>query len=275
MEPFILKSKEYFSIKEWMDRYPGLEAGFTSKNGGVSQQAFTGLNFGFHVGDNQAAVCQNRRLLAERIGFPVSTWVGAEQTHQIHIEKVTMTDKGKGADEYATSFANTDGFFTDEPGILLTLCFADCVPIYFIEPRRNLIGVAHAGWKGSVAGIAGEMVSKFQQNGAALEKISVIIGPSICKKCYIVDERVILLVKNILEGVENLPYNQVSEGQFSLDLKELNKQILLKAGVKRENIGITDFCTSCDREHFYSHRRDEGNAGRMMAYIGWKEDRNP
>lgn len=275
MEPFILKSQEYFSLKEWMDRFPGLEAGFTTKNGGVTQQAFTGLNFGFHVGDDQNSVCKNRLLLAEKIDFPLSRWVGAEQTHNIHIAEIAKNDQGRGSDAYESSFSGTDGFLTDEEGVLLTLCFADCVPLYFIEPETRLIGVAHAGWKGTVNGMAGEMINKFQQNGAKTEKISAVIGPSICKKCYIVDERVINLVKNILDGVDILPYNQVSEGQYSLDLKELNRQILIKAGVEPGNIQVTDYCTSCSTEHFYSHRRDKGNAGRMMAYIGWKEDGRP
>lgn len=275
MEPFILSKDEFFSIKEWMERYPGLEAGFTTKNGGVSKQAFSGLNFGFHVGDEQGAVCQNRLLLANKINFPLDSWIGAEQTHGVRIQKVSKKDQGRGSEDYDSSFNDTDGFFTDETGILLTLCYADCVPLYFIEPDSRLIGAAHAGWKGTVSGIGAEMINKFQQNGAKTEKISAVIGPSICKKCYIVDERVILLVKNVLEGVESLPYNQVSEGQYSLDLKELNRQILLKAGVKNENIHVTDFCTSCHSEHFYSHRRDKGNAGRMLAYIGWKEDSRP
>ncbi|WP_226644068.1 peptidoglycan editing factor PgeF [Mesobacillus subterraneus] len=276
MEPFSLKSQEYFVIKEWMERFPGLKVGFTTKNGGVSNQdAFTGLNFGFHVGDEQNAVCENRRLLADQIAFPLSGWVGAEQTHDIHIARVEKSDQGRGSTNYDSSFAETDGFLTNEQGILLTLCYADCVPLYFIEPETRLIGVAHAGWKGTVHGIAAEMISKFQQNGAKTENISAVIGPSICKKCYIVDERVINLVKNILDGVDKLPYNQVSEGQYSLDLKELNRLILLKAGVSDGNIQVTDYCTSCHSEHFYSHRRDKGNAGRMMAYIGWKEDSHP
>ncbi|RSD28100.1 peptidoglycan editing factor PgeF [Mesobacillus subterraneus] len=275
MEPFILSSKEYFSIKEWMDRFPGLEAGFTSKNGGVSQQAFTGLNFGFHVGDEQGAVCENRLLLSDKIDFPLSSWVGAEQTHDTRIARVSKTDKGRGSDAYESSFSGTDGFFTDEKEILLTLCFADCVPLYFIEPELGIIGVAHAGWKGTVNGIGSEMINKFQQNGANIEKIYAVIGPSICKKCYIVDERVISLVKNILDGVDILPYNQVSDGQYSLDLKELNRQIMVKAGIKAENILVSEFCTSCHSEHFYSHRREHGKAGRMMAYIGWKEDSRP
>ncbi|KIY20696.1 MULTISPECIES: peptidoglycan editing factor PgeF [Mesobacillus] len=276
MEPFILKNPEFFILKEWMERFPGLEAGFTTKNGGVSQlQAFSGLNFAFHVGDDPSSVCENRLLLANKIDFPLPSWVGAEQTHGIQIAKIDKADQGKGSSDYRSSFLATDGFLTLQRGILLTLCFADCVPLYFIEPETKMIGIAHAGWKGTVHGIAAEMISKFKQNGANSDKILVIIGPSICKKCYIVDERVINLVKNRLDGVEKLPYNQISEGQYSLDLQELNRDILVKAGIKDENIETTEYCTSCHSEHFYSHRRDKGNAGRMIAYIGWKEDSRP
>lgn len=272
MEPFIIKNQKYFSIESWMNGDSGLLAGFSTKNGGVSQGGFSGLNFGYHVGDDSAAVTKNRELLAQAVDFPLACWTGAEQTHEVKIQKITKADRGRGSDCYETSFLRTDGFFTDEKGILLTLCFADCVPLYFIDQDKGLIGLAHAGWKGSVGGIAKEMVSVFVQNGSHPSAISAIIGPCICKKCYIVDERVVKLVEKILEGVEKKPYNQISTGQYSLDLKELNKQVLLRAGVQQANILETSYCTNCHSDYFYSHRRDRGNTGRMLAFIGWKEE---
>lgn len=272
MEPFIIKNEKYFSIESWMKDEPQLLAGFSTKNGGVSEDDFSGLNFGYHVGDDSAAVTKNRELLAQEIDFPLDCWIGAEQTHEVKIRKVTKADKGKGSDRYETSFLGTDGFFTDEKGVLLTLCFADCVPLYFIDREKGLIGLAHAGWKGSVGGIAKEMVSVFVQNGSHPSAISAIIGPCICKKCYIVDKRVIKLVEKILEGVEKKPYNQINTDQYSLDLKELNKLVLLSAGVKQANILETSYCSSCDSHYFYSHRRDQANTGRMLAFIGWKEE---
>lgn len=272
MEEFKLKDTKYFTLESWMSDNSGLFAGFSTKNGGVSKGDCSGLNFGFHVGDSPSSVIKNRELLAQESEFPLECWIGAEQTHEISIQKVTKADRGRGSDRYETSFPRTDGFFTDERGIMLTLCFADCVPIFFLDKEKGFIGVAHAGWKGSVAGIAKEMVSVFVQNGSHPSAISVIIGPSICKKCYIVDDRVIKLVEKGLEGVEEKPYNQINTVQFSLDLKELNKQILLRAGVKQSNISITSYCTSCNSDYFYSHRRDQGSTGRMLAFIGWKEE---
>ncbi|XNQ36028.1 polyphenol oxidase family protein [Bacillus sp. 1P10SD] len=134
-----------------------------------------------------------------------------------------------------------------------------------------MIGTAHAGWKGTVGKIAKEMITAWEKEGIKPEQIFVAIGPSICEKCYIVDERIIKLVENTLDGSRSLPYNLVSEGQFSLDLREVNRQILLASGVPDRNILLTRYCTSCNQEEFFSHRRDQGKTGRMLSFIGWKE----
>ncbi len=272
MDPFILKEKEYFIVDDWVQRFPSLSVGFTTKNGGKSSGDFSSLNVGFHVNDNEQAVNENRLLLSEKLDFPLTNWIGAQQTHEIRIKKITAADKGNGAISYANAFKQTDGFYTFENGILLTLCYADCVPLYFFHPESRAIGIAHAGWKGTVNGIAEEMIHAFQSEGLNSNDIFVVIGPSICENCYIVDDRVINLVQNKLEDVELKPYNLISDHQYNLNLKECNKEILLQAGVLRENILITNLCTSCQKDHFYSHRRDHGKTGRMMSFIGWKED---
>lgn len=272
MEPFILKDTRHFLIKEWMDKYPNLVAGFTSKNGGFSEADFSTLNLGLHVNDSITSVNENRRCVADALYFPVEHWVGAEQTHNVNIETVTKKDAGKGSLCYVESFKDTDGFLTFDKNILLTLCFADCVPLFFFHEDTGAIGLAHAGWKGTVNGIAEEMVKLYVSKGIKEKDIHVIIGPSICRNCYIVDVPVINLVKSRLGEVGDHIYNQIKEDQFELDLKEVNKAILLHAGVLEENIQVSDFCTSCHEEHFFSHRRDKGNTGRMMSFIGWKED---
>ncbi|WP_234969312.1 peptidoglycan editing factor PgeF [Bacillus massilinigeriensis] len=271
MEPFKRFAKEFFSIIEWMEMFPGLTSGFTTRNGGVSAGQVNGLNFGYHVKDEQKNVTRNRKSLSKSIGFPLHTWVGAEQTHETKIQRITSGDRGMGASSYDTSFKGIDGFYTSESGILLTMCFADCVPLFFIYPEKRWIGIAHAGWRGTVGNIAGEMVSSLVSHGAASEGILAAIGPSICKTCYIVDERIIELVENVLERVDKKPYNQISGGQYALDLKEVNRLMLLKAGLKEEHILVTGHCTSCSNEIFYSHRKEKFSAGRMAAFIGWKE----
>ncbi|WP_026581488.1 peptidoglycan editing factor PgeF [Bacillus sp. J33] len=272
MEPFLLKNEEFFIIKEWEKRFPNLTAGFTTKNGGCSQNEFDTLNLGLHVNDSHEAVSQNRKHLAGLLGFSTEKWVGAEQTHEVRIRKVSNSDKGKGALIYDDSFPATDGFFTYDKGVLLTLCYADCVPIYFLHEKTGAIGIAHAGWKGTVSGICKEMAKLYRNEGIELSEVQAVIGPSICEKCYIVDDRVISKVQKILEDVDAKPYNLVKDNQYHLDLKKLNKQILLNAGIQENNIMITGYCTSCHQDYFFSHRRDKGRTGRMMSFIGWKEE---
>lgn len=271
MEPFAYKHQSYFSIENWMEQYPGLVAGLTTKKGGTSTGDYENFNLGFHVGDQLQAVCSNRNQLANLIQFPLTSWVGAEQTHDTEIRKITEVDRGKGSDSYDSAFRATDGFYTNEEGVLLTLCYADCVPLFFISPKHHMIGAAHAGWKGTVNEIARKMVEKWGEEGIPPNQIFAAIGPSICEKCYIVNDYVINFVENILEDVDKKPYNTIKEGQYSLDLRELNKIILLKAGVPEKNIQMTKLCSSCDQSEFFSHRRDQGKTGRMLSYIGWKE----
>ncbi|MCL6573450.1 MAG: peptidoglycan editing factor PgeF [Bacillus sp. (in: Bacteria)] len=274
MEPFILENQSFFTIKSWITQFPGLVAGMTSKRGGVSKTNFESLNLGFHVGDVHQDVCSNRKKVSELLDFPLDYWVGAEQTHDIVLKRVTKADRGKGSISYQDSFKGIDGFYTNEEGILLTLCYADCVPLLFITPEKNMIGVAHAGWRGTVGQIAKQMITLWGKEGITPEQIFVVIGPSICEKCYIVNKQVINLVENTLEDVKILPYNLITDGQYSLDLRELNRRILLNAGVPERNIRTTSFCTSCDKKEFFSHRRDQGRTGRMVSFIGWKETMN-
>jgi polyphenol oxidase len=270
MEPFVLKNESFFSIESWIRQFPGLAAGMTTKNGGASKGNYETLNLGFHVGDDRSDVCINRGKVSELLKFPLNTWVGAEQTHGIHLKKISKADRGKGSNSYEDSFKDTDGFYTNEEGILLSLCFADCVPLFFIAPESRMIGIAHAGWKGTVGQIAKEMINAWGREGITPQQIFVAIGPSICEKCYIVDQRVINLVENTLVDVETLPYNLINDGQYSLDLREVNRQIIVNSGIPDINIQMTGFCSSCDKE-FFSHRRDQGRTGRMVSFIGWKE----
>lgn len=271
MEPFVLNNQSYLLIETWMNQFPDLVAGMSTKNGGISSGGFKNLNLGFHVGDSLEAVCSNRSKLAELLQFPLTQWVGAEQTHEINLKKVTSADCGKGASSYESSFKETDGFYTNEENILLTLCFADCVPLFFISPDHRMIGAAHAGWRGTVNEIACRMIEAWMVEGINPDEIFVAIGPSICEKCYIVNDYVVNFVENILDDVEKKPYNQIKEGQYQLNLQEVNKLLLIKAGVPEKNILITNHCSSCNDAEFFSHRRDQGNTGRMLSFIGWKE----
>jgi YfiH family protein len=273
MEPFQLVQDELLRISPWQDQYPHVMAGFTSKNDGFSKEPFYTFNLGLHVNDSKDNVIKNRKKLSEIIEFPTEEWVCSEQVHDHHIKKVTRSDRGKGVYVYEEGVPNTDGIYTDESHVLLTSVYADCVPLYFFVPSRGLIGLAHAGWKGTVKQIASRMVNCWvEDEGVNIEDILVAIGPSIHDCCYIVDDRVINEVDQTLTVGDKPPYTEVSSGQYSLHLSNLNHLLLKKMGIREKNILISSRCTSCEEDLFFSHRRDQGKTGRMMSFIGYKED---
>ncbi|PFA68969.1 laccase [Bacillus sp. AFS015802] len=269
-EPFVVETESYYSIDKWTKENPNLIAGITTKCGGISAGPFDSFNMGLHVGDKDTSVIHNRQSLAADLDMPLECWVGAEQTHGNNIYIPGSEDAGKGADSYHSSIKDTDGFMTAERNILLTMCYADCVPLYFLDRASGTIGLAHAGWKGTVLEIGPKMVGAFIGKGSSLSSLEVVIGPSICKDCYVVDDYVIDKVKKTLEDENNLPYNLKEEGQYNLDLKVLNKQLLLQSGLHSDQIHTSSFCSSC-HENFFSYRRDGGKTGRIMSFIGWKE----
>ncbi|MCX8001704.1 MAG: peptidoglycan editing factor PgeF, partial [Anoxybacillus mongoliensis] len=252
------------------DDWENVIVAFTTKRGGVSSEPFATLNVGMHVNDHRHAVCENRKKVAEQLNVSLDRWVCADQVHGVHIEKVTSEHAGKGVRTYDTAVPHTDGLYTSEQQLMLALCFADCVPLYFFAPSKKLIGLAHAGWKGTVHNIAGEMVKRWSEEGVNVRDMYVVIGPSIGRCCYIVDDRVITFVQKALVNSSQSLYNETSKGQYALDLKEMNKQLLQQAGVPSEHIAISSYCTSCEQSLFFSHRRDGGKTGRMMALIGWR-----
>ncbi|MEH7652491.1 peptidoglycan editing factor PgeF [Bacillus safensis] len=273
-DPFQQTSPYAMTIHDWTNMTcSGKEvlAGFTTKNGGFSLPPYHSLNTGLHVGDDASSVQMNRQVIADVAVVPLSDWVFADQTHEDRILKVTKEQRGRGSLHYHEALPGTDGLYTSETNMMLALCFADCVPLYFLAPQNGLIGTAHAGWKGTVKQIGAKMVDEWiGQEGVKADHIQVVIGPSIGSCCYIVDDVVMDQVKQLPFSTEDV-YSEISQGQYKIDLKTLNKNVLLHAGIKEENIHVSSMCTSCSDQLFFSHRRDQGKTGRMMSFVGFKE----
>ncbi|WP_085508102.1 peptidoglycan editing factor PgeF [Thalassobacillus devorans] len=267
-EPFSHKEDRVFVIEEWMQAQPKLQAGFTSRKGGVSAPPYASFNHGLHVNDKEQDVIANRELLASSTGISLNKWVIGEQVHGTEVAVVKRADGGRGAREQGSSVKNCDGLITNTPGLLLAAFFADCVPLYFHAPNAGWIGIAHAGWKGTVNGMAASMVEALINEGASREDIHATIGPSISKKHYEVDQRVI---DNIEDKYIKLVTEPRNDGKFLLDLRELNRLMLVGAGIKEQNIRITEHCTYEQEDVFFSHRRDNGKTGRMLGFIGFTD----
>ncbi|MGP4080315.1 peptidoglycan editing factor PgeF [Pseudalkalibacillus sp. R45] len=268
-DPFTLGHEMYYKIKELRNFTTNkVTAGFSTRHGGVSQGPFQSLNLGLHVKDVDHDVIDNRRRLAEAIDTQLEQWVFADQVHGSDICKVEQTDKGKGSKSLESGIIGMDGLYTRESGLVLALAYADCVPVFFLSEESDIVGVAHAGWKGSVKGIAAKMVGTWVTNEeVAVDSIHVFVGPSIQGCCYEVDKHVITQVDDSLDDEDPRPYTAKGNSKYQLDLQRLNKQLLMKAGVPEKNVHLTKLCTSCNVDRFFSHRKENGTTGRMLGFI--------
>jgi YfiH family protein len=260
------------SLQAWQNENSYILAGFTIRNGGFSSDSFQSLNMGFHVEDDPELVQRNRRAFAEEIGFPIQNWVGTKQVHGTNIVKVSHRDRGRGSLDFETAIENTDGVYTADEDVFLTSLYADCVPLYFYSQKNNLIGLAHAGWRGTVGKIGPKMIKLWcEEEKVDVRDIQAAIGPAIGDCCYEVDEKVITEVRAALDGHEdNTVYSESKAGKYQLNLQRLNEILLIKAGLPSENIIKSQDCTSCKNDIFFSHRKENGKTGRMMSFIGRK-----
>ncbi|MBW7473638.1 peptidoglycan editing factor PgeF [Paenibacillus oenotherae] len=275
------KGPSLFLIEKWMDADARLTSGFTSRLGGSSSNPWTSLNCGLHVGDADEDVVRNRQLVAEALEWPFEAWTCAEQVHGSHVHKVTIDDRGRGRSSRDTAIADTDALITGEKDVLLASFYADCVPLYYYDPVREVIALAHAGWKGTVLEIARETAGAMQREfGCRAEDIRAAIGPSIGGCCYEVDsvvlERVEPLVRDLADKQSRYGASFESmvagsgEGKAHINLKEINRQIMIKAGILPINIEMTEWCTGCSTDIFFSHRMEGGATGRMASWIGMR-----
>lgn len=284
MEPFVQKDgmPALLHLEPWRFGHPSITAGFTGRHGGAGKAPYDSFNCAFHVGDAPEDVLKNRRLLAESLGFTLDAWTCGEQTHGIDIAVVTEEDRGRGNLDRAGAFQSTDGLLTCVPGVLLTSFYADCVPLYFYDPVQRAAGLAHAGWKGTVAEIAGAMVSKMEEvYGSRPKDIVAAIGPSIGECCYEVDDYVMDHVRRLESELSGLNISEAAPdlyakseghaGKSMLNLKEMNRRIMIKAGILPTHIECTTWCTSCNSDLFFSYRKENGVTGRMTSWIGIKE----
>lgn len=278
MEPFVQSEEKLtmLHLEPWREKHGVITAGFTGRQGGASKAPYDSLNCAFHVGDAPEDVLHNRKALAEALGFTLEDWTCGEQTHGADIAVVKESDRGRGRLDRISAYQATDGLLTNVPGVLLTSFYADCVPLYFYDPVCSVVGLAHAGWKGTVAQIAATMVSRMTTvYGSRPQDIRAAIGPSIGECCYEVDDYVMdhvhRLEKEFSKLEETYRKSDTDGSKYMLNLKELNQRIMIKAGILPTHIECTSLCTSCNTDLFFSYRKENGITGRMTSWIGIKE----
>ena len=285
MTAFVRKAAEDAVLREdWHEnedgsrllllKYPLLERTgivehcFTTRLGGVSADIFSTMNLSFTRGDEEAAVRENYRRLARALGAEVGQFVCSDQTHTVNVRRVTAADAGKGLTR-ERDYRDVDGLITDEPGLVLSTFYADCVPLYVVDPVHRAIGMSHSGWRGTAARMGAVTLSAMQEAyGTRPEDVVCAVGPSICKDCYEVSADVIEEFRKAFSK-EYWPelYYAKENGKYQLNLWRANELIFREAGILPEHTAVTDLCTCCNSSLLFSHRASHGKRGNLGAFL--------
>ena len=230
----------------------------------------------FTRGDEEAAVRENYRRLARALGAEVGQFVCSDQTHTVNVRRVTAADAGKGLTR-ERDYRDVDGLITDEPGLVLSTFYADCVPLYVVDPVHRAIGMSHSGWRGTAARMGAVTLSAMQEAyGTRPEDVVCAVGPSICKDCYEVSADVADIFAEEFPGHEQeilaeSEKNSVgmahADKKYQLDLWKANEIIFLEAGVRKEHLAVTDICTCCNPKLLFSHRASHGKRGNLGGFL--------
>ncbi|MGI6030116.1 MAG: peptidoglycan editing factor PgeF [Eubacteriales bacterium] len=241
--------------------------GFSTRLGGVSQGCFSSLNLGPTRGDDPQAVEENYRRLCGAIGVDWTQVVLSHQTHTDHIRLATREDAGKGLLR-PRDYDDVDGLITVTPGLPLVTFFADCVPLIFLDPVREVLCSVHSGWRGTVQRIGARAVERMTEEfGCRREDILAAVGPCIGPCHYQVDEDCADQFRKAFPETFSRIARPEGEGKYRLDLPEANLQIFLENGLRPENITMAGLCTYCDEQRFFSHRRMGDKRGNLAMVI--------
>ena len=256
-----------------LEEQPGFCHGFSTRLGGVSRGIFSSMNLSFTRGDEEQAVLENYRRMADALGFSLEKAVCSDQTHTANVRYVTLEDAGKGIVR-KKDYTDVDGLVTDVPGLTLVTSYADCVPLFFVDPVRRAVGLSHSGWRGTVGKIGAVTVRKMQEVfGSDPRDILAAIGPSICQDCYEVSEDVAQEFKQAFarhSKEQQLLYRK-EDGKYQLNLWRANELVLLEAGILSEHISFPGLCTCCNPDFLFSHRASHGKRGNLSAFLGIRE----
>ena len=242
---------------------------FTTRRGGVSTGYLSSLNLGHNRGDDPQNVEKNFGILADLLGVTTDDFVLTRQIHSDIVVKVGRADRGKLMEREASP--QCDALVTNEPGVALVVFTADCTPILLHDPVTGAVGAAHAGWRGTAMGIAAKTaLTMVREFGCVPGNIRAAIGPNIGFCCFETDRDVPEAMVKAL-GTAAEPFIRPQGDKYYVNLKEINALWLLRAGV--ESIEISDACTVCRPDLYWSHRVTRGVRGAQGAVIVCREVR--
>ncbi len=239
---------------------------FSTRLGGVSEGEFSSLNLGERCGDEPEHVRENFRRLCAALGVREERLVFSRQVHGKDIRIVRAADARPLFDPELPA---ADGLLSQEAGVALAIFVADCIPILLYDPVRVVIGACHCGWRGTAADLAGEMLRRMQTEFACSPTdVRAAIGPGISRCCFETDADVPEAMCAVLGAAEAAPFlDEGRDGKYHVDLKGINRALLLRAGLLPEHLAVSGECTMCRQEKFWSYRATKGRCGRQCAMI--------
>lgn len=245
--------------------------GFSTRLGGVSEGYYASMNLSFDRGDKKEAVAENFRRIGEALGVRCEDMVLSRQTHTTNVRIVTDADRGKGITR-ERDYTDVDGLVTNVPGICLVTSYADCVPLFFVDPVKKVIGLSHSGWRGTVGKIGRKTVELMHERfGSDPADILAAVGPSVCMDCYEVSGDVIEKFKEAFsENWWDQLFYEKPDGKYQLDLWKANELIFQESGILPEHIAVTNICTHCNSDILYSHRAAGDKRGNLCAFLALK-----
>lgn len=257
-------------------RFPALDAlnvafcGFSTRIGGVSRKPYDTLNLGSTTGDDPSSVAENRRRMAEAVGYPLQEYIRLEHGNGVHHVEIEghHTQFGREISMVSPDLVVADAVVTRQRQLPITIYYADCVPVVVVDPVRHAVGLAHAGWRGTVLDVAGATVRAMQLHfGSDAADLHAGIGSSIGPCCFDVGPEVTDAVRERFPQWQESLIQSSNRGTTTLDLWELNCLQMMGAGVPRRNIAMSRLCTACREDLFFSYRRDRRDTGRLAMLV--------
>ncbi len=239
---------------------------FSTRIGGVSQRELNSLNLGFNRNDDRENVIENYRRISNVLGIELKNIVLSNQIHDNKVKVVDESDRGKGIIK-ESDIIGYDGLVTNKKEVALVTFYADCVPLFFFDPNKNIIGLSHSGWRSTLRNIAKETVKVMNENfNVEPQYLEVAIGPHIRYCCFEVGSEVYKEFINTFSWCDKY-CNRIGENKWRINLEKIIIENLITLGVKRENICVSNICTKCNNHRFFSYRGDKGKTGSLAAIM--------
>lgn len=272
-EYIIKKSNSKDTITVPVLQYPLLESTgiikhcFSTRMGGCSTGIYESMNLSYTRGDKKESVDENYRRIAQVLEARPEDFVCTDQTHTTNVIRVGTKEKGYGVTR-PKPYMDVDGIITNEPGVVLSTFYADCVPLYFVDPVNKAIGLSHSGWRGTVGRMGRKTLEAMKEAfGTNPNDVIAAIGPSICQDCYEISEDVAeYFIQEFKDHKDEILIHKGS-GKYQLDLWKTNEIVLLEAGILREHLAVTNICTCCNDKLLFSHRASHGQRGNLGAFL--------